>query len=141
MTKGGHNLFGRSNYAIEAFRLSNLCKRLPKLADFYLMMLQLNVVERDDEFVLMASDSVELVILQAPASIVEVITISNPLTPRETVAIKPVFFINNIQAVRDLAQDHGGFVNYPDKEWEFRGHTVCDGYDPEGNIFQLRACS
>jgi hypothetical protein len=23
-------------------------------------------------------------------------------------------------------------------EWEFEGAKVCDGYDPEGNVFQLR---
>ena len=114
-------------------------KAYKKLADFYSAMLPLNVVEQDDEFVLMASDSVELVILQAPTSITKTITMSNPPAPRENVAIKPVFFIDSIQAAREFVHDYGGFVNHPNKEWMFRGYRVCDGYDPEGNIFQLRA--
>ena len=110
-----------------------------KLADFYSKTLQLNVVEKDDEFVLMESHGFELVILQAPTSIAEKITISDPPTPRENTAIKPVFFIENIQATRGLAKNYGGFVNPSEKEWMFRGYTVCDGYDSEGNVFQLRA--
>ena len=33
----------------------------------------------------------------------------------------------------------GGELNANEKEWEFDKHRVCDGYDPEGNIFQIRA--
>lgn len=114
-------------------------KAYKKLADFYSAMLPLKVVEQDDEFVLMESDSIELVILQVPTSMIETITISNPPDPRENIAIKPVFFIDNIQSARKCAHDYGGVVNHSDKEWMFRGYRVCDGYDPEGNIFQLRA--
>jgi hypothetical protein len=29
-------------------------------------------------------------------------------------------------------------MNAADREWEFEGAKVCDGHDPEGNVFQLR---
>jgi hypothetical protein len=29
-------------------------------------------------------------------------------------------------------------LNPPDAEWLFEGSRVCDGHDPEGNVFQLR---
>jgi len=29
-------------------------------------------------------------------------------------------------------------MNAVEREWELRGANVCDGHDPEGNIFQLR---
>lgn len=32
-----------------------------------------------------------------------------------------------------------GFVNHSEKEWEFRGYIICDDYDSEDNMFQLRA--
>ena len=114
-------------------------KDYKKLADFYAKVLQLNITERDDEFVLMESQGFELVILQAPPSIAEKITLSDPPTPRENTAIKSVFFVESIQAARGLAKDHSGFVNPSEKEWKFRGYTLCDGYDSEGNVFQLRA--
>lgn len=114
-------------------------KDCKKLAEFYSTLLQLNVIESDAEFVLMELDGLELVIVQSPPTIAEKITITNPPNRRENTAIKPVFFIKNIQSIRELAQSHGGFVDHPQKEWEFRDSTVCDGYDPEGNVFQLRA--
>ena len=35
-----------------------------------------------------------------------------------------------------IAAELGGAVN--EREWEFEGAKVCDGHDPEGNVFQLR---
>jgi hypothetical protein len=29
-------------------------------------------------------------------------------------------------------------MNAVEREWEFEGAKVCDGHDPEGNVFQLR---
>lgn len=110
-----------------------------KLTQFYSTILHLEIIETDDEFALMETNSVEFLILQAPTSIAEKITIGDPPDPRENIAIKPVFFVQSIQSVRDLAKDHAGYVNHPKNEWRFRGNIVCDGYDPEGNIFQIRA--
>ena len=30
-------------------------------------------------------------------------------------------------------------MNAVEREWEFEGAKVCDGCDPEGNVFQIRA--
>jgi len=32
-------------------------------------------------------------------------------------------------------------MNAVERKWEFEGAKVCDGHDPEGNIFQLRQTS
>jgi hypothetical protein len=29
-------------------------------------------------------------------------------------------------------------MNAVDREWELEGAKVCDGCDPEGNVFQIR---
>jgi hypothetical protein len=29
-------------------------------------------------------------------------------------------------------------VHATEKEWSARGFRACDGYDPEGNVFQVR---
>ncbi|MEO0538929.1 MAG: VOC family protein [Cyanobacteria bacterium P01_A01_bin.123] len=123
----------------QASALVIYAKDYKKLAQFYSAVLQLEITEHDHEFILMASEGFELVILQAPASITQNISINDPPTRRENTPIKPVFFVNNLQTARNLAKDNGGFVNDADKAWIFNQNLVCDGYDPEGNIFQLRA--
>ena len=41
-------------------------------------------------------------------------------------------------AFGEQAIELGGAIDAPQREWHFDGATVCDGYDPEGNILQLR---
>lgn len=57
---------------------------------------------------------------------------------RENAAIKPVFFVPSIAAVRAGADAFGGILNPSDNEWSFQGFKVCDGLDPEGNVIQFR---
>ena len=33
----------------------------------------------------------------------------------------------------------GGELNPPDREWQLGSERICDGVDPEGNVFQVRA--
>jgi hypothetical protein len=33
---------------------------------------------------------------------------------------------------------NGGRLKPPEAQWRFRGTTVLDGWDPEGNVVQLR---
>jgi predicted enzyme related to lactoylglutathione lyase len=44
----------------------------------------------------------------------------------------------SIAAARSLAVAHGGAIKSPQHEWEARGFRACDGYDPEGNVIQVR---
>lgn len=43
-----------------------------------------------------------------------------------------------IAAARSLAAANGGAIKSPQHEWEARGFRACDGYDPEGNVIQVR---
>jgi hypothetical protein len=52
--------------------------------------------------------------------------------------IKLVFFVENIAVAREVANTRSVALNAPDDEWVFEGNRVCDGHDPEGNVFQLR---
>jgi hypothetical protein len=49
-----------------------------------------------------------------------------------------VFFVGSIAHAREAAVKFEGALNGAGREWPFDGATVCDGYDPEGNVFQLR---
>ncbi len=109
-----------------------------KLSAFYQIVLGMELMEQDDEHVRLELPASELVILQAPQHIADTIVITKPPTPRSETPIKIVYYITNINQARELAKDLNGNVHGTETEWLFREATVCDGYDCEGNIFQLR---
>lgn len=109
-----------------------------KLSQFYQTVLGMGLMEQDDEHVRLELAQSELVILQAPKHIADAITIIKPPTPSGSNPIKIVYYISDIAKARQIAVDMNGYVNDAKTEWLFREATVCDGYDCEGNIFQLR---
>ena len=113
-------------------------KDLARLAKFYEIVSDLKVREIDNSHIRLESDAFQLVILQVPKRIANSIEICEPPLPRENTAIKLVFFVESISAARDRIRALGGDLNASEKEWKYGSHTVCDGHDPEGNIFQLR---
>ena len=80
----------------------------------------------------------QLVVVRIPAEIAASMTITAPPTRRANAAIKPVFFVPSIAAVRAAVDGLGGILNSSDQEWSFQGFKVCDGLDPEGNVIQFR---
>jgi predicted enzyme related to lactoylglutathione lyase len=109
-----------------------------RLAEFYRRVAGLQGREAADDFICLESDAFQLVILQIPAHIAETITIETPPRRRESTPIKLVLFVASVEAGRSAARENGGELNPPEREWSFQGHKVCDGVDPEGNVFQLR---
>jgi len=109
-----------------------------KLSQFYQIALGMKLMEQDNEYVRLELPASELVILQTPKHIADEITIAEPPIPRVNNPAKTVYYISEIAKVRQLAKDLNGQINASETEWVFREATVCDGYDCEGNIFQLR---
>jgi predicted enzyme related to lactoylglutathione lyase len=66
------------------------------------------------------------------------IKIARPPLPREDTPFKPTFIVASLEAVRHAAAATGGCLKPADAAWNFRGCTVLDGWDPEGNIIQFR---
>jgi predicted enzyme related to lactoylglutathione lyase len=52
--------------------------------------------------------------------------------------IKLVIDVASLATTRELAPQFGGALNAAQREWTYRGARVCDGQDPEGNVFQCR---
>jgi predicted enzyme related to lactoylglutathione lyase len=73
-----------------------------------------------------------------PANIAATVKVSDPPTRREGSPIKLVHFVQSIAAARKQTTELGGHLNSAAREWKFQGVRVCDGHDPEGNVFQLR---
>jgi predicted enzyme related to lactoylglutathione lyase len=116
-------------------------KDLPRLLDFYSAVASLQVETIAENFAVLGQQHSQLVIVQIPKRIAQSITIETPPVRREDVPIKLVFAVVDIVAARNSAAERGGAVKPADREWAFEGSKVCDGYDPEGNVFQLRVFS
>jgi predicted enzyme related to lactoylglutathione lyase len=84
------------------------------------------------------SETCELVIVAIPAAIASRIVITTPPDKRESTAFKLVFAVPDLAQSREIAKLNGGEIYPPAKEWIFQGLRVCDGFDPEGNVIQLR---
>jgi predicted enzyme related to lactoylglutathione lyase len=108
------------------------------LAKFYEHVAGLTQREADEEYVLLAAPSFQLVILQIPQRIAADITIDKPPRKREVTPIKLFLNVSSIEAARQAAKTLGGELNGAEKEWKFHGVKRCDGIDPEGNVFQLQ---
>jgi hypothetical protein len=63
---------------------------------------------------------------------------ASPPAPRDDTAFKPTFVVASLADVRRAAESTGGFLKPDAGAWQFRGHTVVDGWDPEGNIVQFK---
>lgn len=113
-------------------------KDIKRVAKFYEILLDLNVVHAAADHIVLESSSAALVIHGIPAKIAAGISIKTPPQVREETAIKPFFMIPSLAAARGIAESLGGKIAPATRQWSARGFTACDGHDPEGNVIQLR---
>ncbi|MGE9295670.1 MAG: hypothetical protein ACQKBV_05225 [Puniceicoccales bacterium] len=107
------------------------------LFDFYMNALSFSECDRDEGYALLQHGDCELVLMETEIARLAGAS-TQPPTPREAVAIKPVFFLDvTLESLRAGIIQFGGHLQEP-KSWQFDGRTVCDGYDCDGNVFQLR---
>ena len=116
-------------------------KDMARVAAFYQQVCGLQHGGGDKTHIaLQAGDSL-LVVHAIPRSIAKAIVITQPPKRREDSVIKPVFGVSSLKAARAFALALGGELNDAKKEWPFKrlgsARTMCDGHDPEGNVFQL----
>lgn len=105
---------------------------------FYREVTGLQVTHVEGDHAVLESSTFQLVVLQIPENIAASIAIAAPPKRRADTAIKRAFPIHSIAAARATAALHGGELHPAEREWAFQGHRVCDGCDPEGNVFQVR---
>ena len=113
-------------------------KNLDRVATFYSAVLGLTEDNRAADHIVLESPGFQLVVHRLTGGgAVSGDTISPPAR-RATAAFKPVFFVPSISHLRRVAEAHGGVLESAEQEWSFKGTTVCDGLDPEGNVIQFR---
>lgn len=113
-------------------------KNKKRVSAFYQQALGLALVESDTSHDLLRGHGCEVVVHNIPRRIAAAITVSKPPEPRQDTPFKPTFVVASLEAVRQAAEATGGFLKPADGAWHFRGHTVLDGWDPEGNIVQFK---
>jgi predicted enzyme related to lactoylglutathione lyase len=113
-------------------------KDLERLVQFYSSVVGIEPQSIEKGFAILGSRPSQFVIVRIPKPIADMIEIPTPLEPREETPLKLVFGVQDIAHARELAAGLGGAIGAADREWEFEGAKVCDGHDPEGNVFQLR---
>lgn len=110
----------------------------PGIASFYEGLFGMTRTHSEDGLIVLESSRLQLVIHGIPKKIAESIEIDSPPSRRSNTAIKLVFPVENIAECRALAESLGGGLDPKEKEFVARGFRACDGFDPEGNVFQLR---
>ncbi|QPF74755.1 hypothetical protein G8A07_18735 [Roseateles sp. DAIF2] len=116
-------------------------KDLARMSRFYAEVVGLPVVERDSDYTVLQSGAFQLVLVEIPAAIAAGIEISVPPERREETPLKLCLLVPDLAAARAQAAALGGVLDPPAHEWVFQGRRVCDGHDPEGNVFQLQVAA
>ena len=113
-------------------------KDVGNLAQFYRNVSAMVEVHKDKDHIVLDGEGFQVVIHGIPKKIAATIEITQPPEVRENIPIKLCLPVASIEHARLKATEFGGLVGSKRKEWEARGFRACDGFDPEGNVFQVR---
>lgn len=96
-----------------------------------------------DGHVSMGTTAFELLVVRVPPHVADTITLTDPPERREETPVKVCLPVDDLALARRTAVALGGVLDPDDRVWVYDDpHTgpvrVCDGHDPEGNVFQLR---
>jgi hypothetical protein len=109
-----------------------------RVAVFYRDLIQMNVAIEAPSHTELTLPGFDLVIHKIPMDLPVECDATGRAITREDSYIKICLPVVNIADARMVAQSLGGYIKGPEFEWQYRGYRVCDGQDPEGNVFQVR---
>lgn len=109
-----------------------------RVSAFYQQTLGLMLEASDGEHDLLRGQGYEVVVHSIPRQYAAGILIAEPPQPREDTPFKPIFVVSSLADLRRAVQATGGHLKPEAEAWHYRGQTVLDGWDPEGNIVQFR---
>lgn len=116
-------------------------KDMARVAAFYEQVCGLTAAGGDKTHVALQAAGSLLVVHAIARAYAKDIVITQPPQRREDTPIKPVFGVPSLAAARAYAAALGGVLDPVAREWTYTrqgsARTMCDGHDPEGNVFQL----
>ncbi len=113
-------------------------KNKKRVSAFYRETLGLTATVEEPSHDVLVGAGIELVIHAIPRKYATDIVVSKPPKVREDTAIKPAFYVADLEVVRAAAERTGGFLKPRDQARDIRGCIVLDGHDPEGNVVQFK---
>jgi predicted enzyme related to lactoylglutathione lyase len=113
-------------------------KNKKRVSAFYQQTLEIAAEESEASHDLLRGHGYEVVVHAIPRKYAVDIKIAKPPAPREDTPFKPTFVVRDLELVRAAAAKTGGHLKPIERAWHFRGCTVLDGWDPEGNIVQFK---
>ena len=102
---------------------------------FYQELLSASILDDSATFVRVASPANEVLLHLVPEQYRE--GIATPPVIRELASMKPIFSVTSIAQSRAAVADLAGEVYSADTEQVYAGSRYCDGFDTEGNVFQV----
>ena len=102
---------------------------------FYRELLAAKILDDSATFVRVASEINEVLLHLVPEQYRE--GVASPVQVREEASIKPIFSVASIASARQAVAELAGRVNDPDTEQIYADSRYCDGFDAEGNVFQV----
>lgn len=109
-------------------------KDLERVTAFYSAILRQPLVYRDAYHAVLRCGIFALDIHQLPADAMA----RTESGSRESATVKLSFPVDSIVRARQVAAAHGGELDPGPPRWVIEQQKICDGRDPEGNVFQLR---
>lgn len=108
-------------------------KDIQRLAEFYHEGLGLPLIAAPmaPGWLELDAGGVRLALHALPPRVARTIEITNPPRAREETPIKLLFEVDDLDEARRRLVQHGATM------FELRNSGVCDGLDPEGNVFSL----
>lgn len=79
----------------------------------------------------------EILIHSIPMHIAKTFTVQSPPSPRDDIAMKPIFEVDSLAESLAQVSNYGGVVTK--MTFTLDGQTRHDVLDPEGNVIQLRS--
>ena len=111
---------------------------LARMLDFYVAVLGQPCVYRDPYHAVLRCGAFALDIHQVPSHEMSGKPSEGAVPRRERAAVKLSFPVDSIERARRVAAELGGMLDPGPPRWVVEQQKICDGHDPEGNVFQLR---
>lgn len=115
--------------------LSVYAKDKNKLTSFYKGILGMTEVHSTEEISVLESPDIQLVVHRMPEDRASEVLVETPPVLHDS-AIKFFFTVEDMAAAKSLADELGGGLG--DEYWQGPSFVVCNGFDPEGNVFHVR---
>lgn len=109
-----------------------------RVSEFYRQIAAMSVAHEASDHVVLELPGFQLVVHALRGEPEPIGDASDSVVTRQDAYLKLCLPVADLAVARARANELGGRLGAPEREWEARGFRACDGQDPEGNVIQLR---